>query len=42
LTELEWFQGQARVQDEMACFTLIEHEATHTQPSRFDLDRLPF
>jgi len=26
----------------MACFTLIEHEATHTQPSRFDLDRLPF
>ena len=42
LTELEWFQEQARVQDEMACFTLIEHEATHTQPSRFDLDRLPF
>jgi len=26
----------------MACFTLIEHEATHSQPSRFDLDRLPF
>lgn len=41
-TELEWLQEQARVQDEMACFTLIEHEATHTQPSRFDLDWLPF
>jgi hypothetical protein len=42
LTELEWLQEQARVQDEMAYFTLIEHEAVHSQPSRFELDRLPF
>jgi hypothetical protein len=31
-----------RVQDEMADFTLIEHEAARSHPSRFDLDRLPF
>ncbi|MCX7325204.1 MAG: hypothetical protein NTZ14_12395 [Hyphomicrobiales bacterium] len=42
LTELEWLQEQARVHDEMAYFTLIEHEASRSQPSRFDLDRLPF
>lgn len=42
LTELEWLQEQARVHDEMAYFTLIEHEAARSQPSRFDLDRLPF
>lgn len=42
LTELEWLQEQARVHDEMAYFTLIEYEAARSQPSHFDLDRLPF